>query len=110
MSLREKLLGIGYNRDVEISEGKMGKVREEKEDVDRKSLAFLEHRNEPTYRDDRSSKSIELKYYRKRGYRADFVAELEHYNPDSKPLGHVIIDFPLWIWKNRIKNRGPKEK
>ena len=110
MSLREKLQGIGYNRDVEISEEKWREVREEKAHIDRKSLAFLEHRNEPTYRDDRSRKSIELKDYRNKGYEADFVAELEHYNPDSKPLGHVIIDFPLWIWKNRIKNRGPKEK
>lgn len=110
MNLRKKLLEIGYNRDVEISEEKWREVREEKEHVDRRSLAFLEHRNEPTYTDDRSQESIELKDYRDRGHEANFVAELEHYNPDRKPLGHVIIDFPLWLWKNRIKNRGPKKK
>lgn len=108
--LMEKLLQIGYNRDLEIAREKWMKVKEKEEHRDSRTLAVLEHRDEPTYRDNRSKTSIELKDYRNRKYDADFVAELEHYNPDKKPIRHMIVDFPTWLWKNRIKNQGPKNK
>jgi hypothetical protein len=109
-NLLEKLEKAGYNRDLEISEKMWRKEKEEKEHRDSRSLAALEHRNEPTYRDSKAKKSIELKDYRNRKYNADFIAELEHYNPDHHPAKHALIDFPNWLWKNRIKKQGPKNK
>jgi hypothetical protein len=108
--LRQKLTEIGYNRDTEIEEVEWQEEKEEKEHSDRRSLAAIEHKDEPTYRDDNKTKSVELKDYRNRKYEADFVAELEHYNPDKAPIRHILIDFPNWLWKNRIRNRGPKQK
>ncbi|MFB6100759.1 MAG: hypothetical protein ABEK16_05815 [Candidatus Nanohalobium sp.] len=108
--LREELLELGYNRDLEIEKRKWMNAKDSEEHEDSRSLAALEHRDEPTYRDTRERRSLELKDYRNRKYDADFVAELEHYNPDKRPLSHLIVDFPLWLWKNRIKNRGPKQR
>lgn len=108
--LQEKLLQVGYNRDLEISRDEWMRAKDKGQHSDSKTLATLEHRDEPTYRDDNEKKSVELKDYRNRKYNTDFVAELEHYNPDKRPLSHVLIDVPLWLWKNRIKNRGPKKK
>jgi len=108
--LLNKLEEVGFNRDIEIPKQEWMKIKEKEEHKDSRSLAFLEHRDEPTYRDNRKTKSIELKDYRNRKYKADFVAELEHYNPDKAPLRHILIDFPTWLWKNRIKNKGPKTR
>lgn len=106
--LREKLEETGYNRDIEISRD-LWEIALRNEHQSSRSLASVEHRAEPTYRDDRKRKSVELKDYRERNYEADFVAELEHFNPDKRPLSHLLIDMPLWLWRNRVKNRGPKK-
>ena len=106
---REKLQKIGNNRDKEITKEEWEKLREE-EHRDSRSLAAFEHLSEPTYRDDKETESIELKDYRNRDFEADFVAELEHFNPDKRPLSHILVDFPLWLWRNRIKNWGPRQK
>jgi len=109
-TLLKKLEKAGFNRDLEISEKEWKKYREKEEHEDSRSLAALEHRDEPTYRDNKKKKSIELKDYRNRKYQANFVAELEHYNPDKAPIRHILIDFPNWLWKNRIKKQGPKNQ
>jgi len=110
MNLRDRLLELGYNRDLEISREEWMKVNQEEEHKGSRSLAVIEHRDEPTYRDNRKTESVELKDYINQKYEADFIAELEHYNPDKAPLRHVLIEFPTRLWKNRIKNRGPKQK
>ena len=108
--LRQKLMEIGYNRDTDIEEVEWQEEKGEKEHSDRRSLAAIENKDATTYRDDNKTKSVELKDYKNRKYEADFVAELEHYNPDKAPIRHILIDFPNWLWKNRIRNRGPKQK
>jgi hypothetical protein len=109
LSIKQKLKQIGYNRDLEISKDAWKSLRNE-EHRDQRSLAALEGRDEPTYRDGSATESVELKDYRNRDFEADFVAELEHYNPDKKPLLHLLVDFPNWLWKNRVKNHSPKLK
>ncbi|MFB6217458.1 MAG: hypothetical protein ABEJ72_10935 [Candidatus Aenigmatarchaeota archaeon] len=104
--LREKLGKKGLNRDVEIDKKVWDRLMES-EHRSSESLAALEHRSEPTFRDNRVKRSIELKDYRWRKMQGDFVAELEHYNPEFRPLMHILVDFPLWLWRNRIKNWGP---
>lgn len=52
---------------------------------------------------------MELKDYRERkDFSSNFVAELEHFNPEYHPLLHALIDVPTWILKNRIFNKAPK--
>jgi hypothetical protein len=108
MSIRERLENLGYNRDLEVSEDEWRALRDE-EHSDRRTMAFIGRIDEATFRDDRKRKSIELKDYRNRSFDSEFVAELEHFNPDKRPLSHILVDMPLWLWRNRIKNRGPKK-
>lgn len=104
--LQKELKQHGFNRDIEIDEDAWREVLED-EFRSSRSLAAVEHRNEPTYRDNMEKESIELKDYRNRSMEGSFVAELEHYNPEFRPLMHIIVDVPIWLWKNRIKNWGP---
>ncbi|MFB6213822.1 MAG: hypothetical protein ABEJ07_04655 [Candidatus Nanohaloarchaea archaeon] len=106
--LVEKLKSAGYNRDVVISSEEWQEMLPEEHSSDL-ALAALEQRDEDTYRDDRKRTSVELKDYRHRDMRGEFVAELERFNPEHHPVLHLLIDFPSWLWKNRIRNRGPVE-
>jgi len=99
----------GFNRDLEITK-KEWKEEKKKTNTTKRSLGAVLNLDEKTYRDDKKEKSIELKDYRHKKYEADFVAELEHYNPEKAPIRHILIDFPTWLWKNRIKNKGPKTR
>jgi hypothetical protein len=99
----------GFNRDIEIDQETWEKAKEQCQSS-RKSLATTLRIEQPVYRDGKIRKSIELKDYRKREFEADFVAELEHFNPEKRPISHIIVDFPHWLWKNRIKNRGPRKR
>lgn len=63
-----------------------------------------------SYRDDRSRRSLHVTDYR--GMEREdavsnvIVAHIENFNPEKHPLMHVLIDFPLWYWRNRIKTRN----
>lgn len=105
--LIELLRNRGFNRDVEVEKETWEAVSQ---DCRSSGLAFSTflRREEPTYRDDRSRVSIELKDYRDLEGPESFVAELERFNPEHHPLLHLLVDFPNWIWKNRIKTSGPE--
>ena len=64
---------IGYNRDTDIEEVEWQEEKEEKEHSYRRSLAAIEHKDEPTYRDDKQTKSIQNKDYRNKKYETDFI-------------------------------------
>lgn len=49
----KKLEQAGYNRDLEILEQKWKKLKEKEEHSDSRTLAALEHLEEPTYRDNK---------------------------------------------------------
>ena len=60
-----------------------------------------------SYRDDEKTDSVHITDYR--GIERDelesnvIVGHLERYNPEHRPVMHALIDYPLWHWKNRIK-------
>lgn len=109
MRLEAKLKDFGFNRDVEISDEEWKNCMESEHSTSL-ALAPIERKNEPTYRDNRARESIELKDYRQLDRPECFVAELEHFNPERHPVLHLLVDFPSWLWKNRIKNWGPVGK
>lgn len=101
-SLIEKLAATGYNRDTVIEEGDFSQALEEMHQTDL-SLAFLEHKKEPSYRDKRARKSLHLKDLTQLDMDEDYVAELERFNPEHHPVLHLLVDFPLWFWRNRVR-------
>lgn len=107
----QKLNNTGYNRDIEVSEDIWLCAKEELEAS--KSILGLPtilRISQPIFRDRKRMRSVELKDYRKRdNFDADFVAELEHFNPEKHPVLHAIIDVPIWTVKNRFLNPGPRE-
>lgn len=109
--LKQKLNDSGYNRDIEINEEMW---RGAKDDLEASQsilgLPSILKINQTIFRDKKRTKSIELKDYRNRkDYENEFVAELEHFNPERHPFLHSIIDVPLWALKNRVLNNGPKK-
>lgn len=103
------LTSIGFNRDIEVEKEKWMRAKEELELAESiLALPTFEPVEEPTFRDDKSFKSVELKDYSHRSdFKADYVAELEHFNPEHHLILHGLVDVPLWWLRNRLLNRGP---
>lgn len=105
-----KLNNAGHNRDIEVSEELWLCAKEDlKASESSLGIPSLLQINEPIFRDRKRTSSVELKDYHKRdNFDSDFVAELEHFNPEHHPILHSIIDVPIWTLKNRLLNKSPQ--
>jgi len=110
--LLDKLDDVGYNRDIEISKKIWMEAKDElKTSKSILGLPSLFRVEEPIFRDTEPTKSVELKDYSSRtDFEPDYVAELEHFNPQHHKILHMLVDVPIWTLKNRLLNRGPKTK
>jgi|APHM01.1.fsa_nt_gi hypothetical protein len=55
--LLKKLEEVDYNRDLEITQKEWKRQKKQNEHRDSRSLAALEHIDEPTYRDNKEKKA-----------------------------------------------------
>lgn len=91
----------GYNIDTEISRQEFMERIEEMHETDL-SLADFQRKNEPSYRDDRARKSLHLKDLSDLDREEKYIAELERFNPEHHPVLHLLVDFPIWLFRNRL--------
>ena len=99
----------GYSYDTEIPEELYLKCEEALEETDR-TIVTSHHPNASSYRDSNSRKSVHLTDFRnisRDDKESDvIVAHLEHFNPEHHPILHTLVDFPLWYYRNRIKEKN----
>ncbi|PSH01275.1 MAG: hypothetical protein BRC26_03930 [Nanohaloarchaea archaeon QH_8_44_6] len=101
--MEKKISGIKFDNYCVEREISREKSQDLKSEMKRTRLSFydivgfavnLDVRN---YRDDKVRDSLHLKDLSNVENREeDFVVELEKYNPRSRPLSHLFIDFPTW--------------
>jgi len=96
----------GHNYDIKIPEELF---EENKQHLHETSLTTVtQHFPEAlSYRDDEKIDSVHVTDYRgieREELESDvIVGHLERYNPEHRPVMHALIDYPLWHWKNRIR-------
>lgn len=100
--LIRQLEQVGFNRDIRIPEEIWSSVIEEMHPTDL-SLASVIGKDEPSFRDGESNLSLHLKDCTGVDAEEKYIAELERYNPEKHPVRHLLVDFPLWLWRNRIR-------
>ena len=101
-TLVDWLSEIGYNHDEEVDEEDFQEALQSMHETDL-DLAALIGKDEPSFRDDRPRKSLHLKDLSRLERDEDYIAELEHFNPEFHPILHVLVDFPLWLLRNRVR-------
>lgn len=98
-SIRSYLREKGHAYDAVIPDD----LFEEEKDTLHQSRRSLP-KNGPTYRDDRRMHSVHV--IDLRDINGGIVGHLEWFNPEHHPILHTLIDYPLWWWKNRIRERN----
>jgi len=99
----------GYSYDIEIPEQLFENNTEflEQTDLTTVTYHFPEARS---YRDSKPRKSVHLQDYRgiDRENRVGdvLVAHLERFNPEYHPILHALIDYPIWFYKNNIREKN----
>jgi hypothetical protein len=99
----------GYSYDTEIPEELFEKCEDALEETDRTTVT-KHFPNAKSYRDSNSRVSVHLTDYRgleREELDSDtIVAHLERFNPEHHPVLHALIDFPMWYYKNRIREKN----
>ena len=99
----------GFSYDTEIPEDLYLECEEAFEETGRTRVTS-HYPEASSYRDNNARKSVHLTDYR--GLERDdlesdvIVAHLEHFNPEHHPVLHALIDFPLWYYRNRVKEEN----
>jgi hypothetical protein len=99
--LYQRMEAVGYNidYDVEYSDDIF-------EPFNRTNLGLgdLIGKDVKSYRDSKPMNSLHVKDYRESPSATDIIIELERFNPRYPPLMHILIDFPMWFLKNRVRH------
>lgn len=99
----------GYSYDTEIPEELLEKCEDALEETDRTTVTKY-FPDAKSYRDDNARVSVHLTDYRgleREELESDIiVAHLERFNPEHHPVLHALIDFPVWYYKNRIREKN----
>jgi hypothetical protein len=99
----------GYSYDTVIPEEIYEECKDLLEETSRTTV--IKHfPDAKSYRDDNARKSVHLTDYRgleREELESDvIVAHLERFNPEHHPVLHALIDFPIWYYKNRIREKN----
>lgn len=99
----------GFNVDCEIPE----ELYEQNQDTlteTSRSIVNQAYPDAKTMRDDRSRKSLHLTDYRsierENKVSDTIVGHVEHFNPEKHFILHLLVDLPLWFFRNRIVRKN----
>lgn len=88
----------GHNCDVKIPPHIFEKCREELSETNRTVVETKSFRDSENYR------SLHISDFRPKSSEDLIVGHIEKFNPENNfliPL-HILVDFPLWILKNKV--------